>query len=285
MGAAAQQVLPGLSRRRITELGVRQCCVPRRRHRPGPRRVRRDVLGYRHGQPDYRAVLDDPAWTWCPSARRTRCHREIALAAAEAGKPFWIEKPVGRDARRDGRVARPPPSRSWSPRSRYNYRQRPRRWRTSGSWWQPASWAGSPGSCVFLNGQRGRPARRAVLALPARARRQRVLRRPALPRRDLVAYAAGPVHRPDRRGERRLGHRATRAGRSPRDGQRHGVLPGRGRRRRAGRGRTTRHAATLVRFAGGALGRSRCPGWRRAAVPAAAGVSGTAARHLGLSSG
>jgi hypothetical protein len=35
-------------------------------------------------------------------------HHEIGLAAAEAGKPFWIEKPVGRDARdRRGRRRRP----------------------------------------------------------------------------------------------------------------------------------------------------------------------------------
>jgi predicted dehydrogenase len=65
----------------------------------------RDALGYARGSTDYRAVLADPDVDVVSICAPNVLHREIGVAAAEAGKHFWIEKPVGRDARETGEVA------------------------------------------------------------------------------------------------------------------------------------------------------------------------------------
>jgi predicted dehydrogenase len=65
----------------------------------------RDVLGYARGSGDYRDVLADPDVDVLSICAPNALHHEIGLAAAAAGKPFWIEKPVGRDARETGEVA------------------------------------------------------------------------------------------------------------------------------------------------------------------------------------
>ena len=65
----------------------------------------RDVLGYAKASTDYREVLADPDVDVVSICAPTGLHREIGVAAAEAGKPFWIEKPVGRDAKEAADVA------------------------------------------------------------------------------------------------------------------------------------------------------------------------------------
>jgi predicted dehydrogenase len=65
----------------------------------------RDVLGYEQGSIDYRAVLADPEVEVVSICAPNMLHREIGVAAAEAGKPFWIEKPVGRGADETAQVA------------------------------------------------------------------------------------------------------------------------------------------------------------------------------------
>jgi predicted dehydrogenase len=65
----------------------------------------RDVLGYARASGDYRDVLADPDVEVVSICAPNALHREIGLAAAAAGKPFWIEKPVGRDARETAEVA------------------------------------------------------------------------------------------------------------------------------------------------------------------------------------
>ncbi|WP_345801276.1 Gfo/Idh/MocA family oxidoreductase [Microbacterium sp. AZCO] len=57
-----------------------------------------DVLGYRRAVADHRELLADPEIDAVSICSPNFLHHEIALAAAEAGKPFWIEKPMGRDA-------------------------------------------------------------------------------------------------------------------------------------------------------------------------------------------
>jgi predicted dehydrogenase len=57
-----------------------------------------DVLGYERSTLDFREVLADPEVDVVSICAPNFLHREFALAAAEAGKPFWIEKPTGRDA-------------------------------------------------------------------------------------------------------------------------------------------------------------------------------------------
>jgi predicted dehydrogenase len=56
------------------------------------------VLGYERSTLDYREVLADPEVDVVSICAPNFLHREFALAAAAAGKPFWIEKPTGRDA-------------------------------------------------------------------------------------------------------------------------------------------------------------------------------------------
>lgn len=54
-----------------------------------------DRLGYSRATDDYRDVLADPAVEVVSICAPNFLHREFALAAAAAGKPFWIEKPMG----------------------------------------------------------------------------------------------------------------------------------------------------------------------------------------------
>jgi predicted dehydrogenase len=54
------------------------------------------ALGYRQTVADYREVLAHPDVDVVSICSPNFLHHEIALAAIEAGKPFWIEKPMGR---------------------------------------------------------------------------------------------------------------------------------------------------------------------------------------------
>lgn len=55
-----------------------------------------DVLGYESAVADYREVIANPDVDVVSICAPNYLHKEIGIAAAEAGKPFWIEKPVGR---------------------------------------------------------------------------------------------------------------------------------------------------------------------------------------------
>ncbi|WP_242090649.1 Gfo/Idh/MocA family oxidoreductase [Curtobacterium sp. DN_7.5] len=57
-----------------------------------------DRLGYERAVADHREVIADPEVDVVSICSPNFLHREVAVAAAEAGKPFWIEKPMGRDA-------------------------------------------------------------------------------------------------------------------------------------------------------------------------------------------
>ncbi len=85
----------------------------------------REVLGYRRSGTDYRAVLNDPEVDIVSICAPNHLHREIGIAAAEAGKPFWIEKPVGRDAVETGEVAAAVRAANIETSVGYNYRGAP----------------------------------------------------------------------------------------------------------------------------------------------------------------
>jgi predicted dehydrogenase len=85
----------------------------------------REVLGYRKAGADYQDVLDDPDVEAVSICAPNALHRRIGLAAAEAGKPFWIEKPVGRDARETGAVAAAARAAGIATCVGYNYRHVP----------------------------------------------------------------------------------------------------------------------------------------------------------------
>ena len=65
----------------------------------------RNVLGYERGTADYRVVLADPEVDVVSICAPNFLHAEIGIAAAKAGKAFWIEKPVGRNATETESVA------------------------------------------------------------------------------------------------------------------------------------------------------------------------------------
>jgi predicted dehydrogenase len=55
-----------------------------------------DQLGYERATDEWRDVIADPDVDAVSITAPNRLHREVAVAAAEAGKHIWIEKPVGR---------------------------------------------------------------------------------------------------------------------------------------------------------------------------------------------
>jgi predicted dehydrogenase len=85
----------------------------------------RDVLGYARGSTDYRAVLADPDVDVVSICAPNMLHREIGVAAAEAGKPFWIEKPVGRSGAETAAVAAAARAAGVETSIGYNYRHAP----------------------------------------------------------------------------------------------------------------------------------------------------------------
>jgi predicted dehydrogenase len=55
-----------------------------------------DVLGFERACADYHEVLHDPEVDVVSICSPNFLHAEMGVAAADAGKAFWIEKPVGR---------------------------------------------------------------------------------------------------------------------------------------------------------------------------------------------
>lgn len=55
-----------------------------------------NVLGYVSATADYHEVLANPEVDVVSICAPNFLHAEVGIAAAKAGKPFWIEKPVGR---------------------------------------------------------------------------------------------------------------------------------------------------------------------------------------------
>src|SRR5919205_2151901 len=84
-----------------------------------------DVLGYARGSTDYQKVLTDPDVDVVSICAPNMLHREIGVAAAKAGKPFWIEKPVGRNAQETAEVAAAAREAGVATSIGYNYRHAP----------------------------------------------------------------------------------------------------------------------------------------------------------------
>jgi predicted dehydrogenase len=85
----------------------------------------RNVLGYARASTDYRDVLADHDVDVVSICAPNMLHREIGVAAARAGKPFWIEKPVGRDAAETAEVAAAAREAGVTTSIGYNYRHVP----------------------------------------------------------------------------------------------------------------------------------------------------------------
>ncbi|MDR6868882.1 putative dehydrogenase [Microbacterium resistens] len=84
-----------------------------------------DALGYREAVADYRDVLAHPEVDVVSICSPNFLHHEIALAAIAAGKPFWIEKPMGRSAEESGAIARAAEAAGLVTAVGFNYRHAP----------------------------------------------------------------------------------------------------------------------------------------------------------------
>jgi predicted dehydrogenase len=91
----------------------------------GVRAHARDVLGYARTTAAYRDVIQDPEVDVVSICAPNALHREVALAAAEAGKPFWIEKPMGRSAAESRDIARAAADAGVVTAVGFNYRHAP----------------------------------------------------------------------------------------------------------------------------------------------------------------
>src|SRR5260370_42188776 len=91
--ARAYQAVPSV----YPELGLRPRLVTAADTAADRIEYAKDVLDYERGTTDYREVLADPDVDVVSICAPNMLHREIGVAAARAGKPFWIDKPVGRD--------------------------------------------------------------------------------------------------------------------------------------------------------------------------------------------
>src|SRR3954447_15268659 len=69
------------------------------------RRRHAERVGFETTTPDWRAVIDDARVEVVNITLPNVMHREVALAALEAGKHVWVEKPVGRGVEDTAAVA------------------------------------------------------------------------------------------------------------------------------------------------------------------------------------
>ena len=84
-----------------------------------------DQSGFERCTTDWREVIADPAVEAVSITAPNHLHREVALAAAAAGKHFWCEKPVGRSAAETAEVAAAAASSGVRTIVGFNYRQAP----------------------------------------------------------------------------------------------------------------------------------------------------------------
>lgn len=84
-----------------------------------------NALGFQTTTPDWREVVEHPDVDVVSICTPNFLHRDVALAAAAAGKPFWIEKPMGRGAEESAEIARAAASAGIVTSVGFNYRHAP----------------------------------------------------------------------------------------------------------------------------------------------------------------
>lgn len=84
-----------------------------------------DVLGFAEGTTDYHEVLAHPEVDVVSICAPNFLHAEIGIAAAKAGKAFWIEKPVGRGVAETRSVEEAADSSGVTSSIGFNYRHAP----------------------------------------------------------------------------------------------------------------------------------------------------------------
>lgn len=107
------------------ELGIEPRLVIAADTEPSRIDFARDVLGFAEGTTDYREVLAHPDVDVVSICAPNFLHAEIGIAAALAGKHFWIEKPVGRGAEETNAVREAATAAGVVTSIGYNYRHAP----------------------------------------------------------------------------------------------------------------------------------------------------------------
>jgi len=110
---------------RYPELGLRARLVIAADTVEASAREAAEVLGYESWTLDYNDVLTHPDVDVVSICAPNFLHKEMALAAAKAGKPFWIEKPMGRSAAESGEIARAAQDAGIVTSVGFNYRHAP----------------------------------------------------------------------------------------------------------------------------------------------------------------
>ncbi len=156
------------------------------------------AFGFEHQLTDWRELVTrDDVDLVCVTGPNF-IHRDVAVAAAEAGKHLWVEKPAGRNAAETAEIVAAVDAAGVQTAAGFNYRNAPavelaRELVASGRLGTVEHT-----SVRFVSRLRRAPRRRAVVAVPQRVRRQRRARRPGQPR-----GRPGPL----RRGRHRRAHR------------------------------------------------------------------------------
>ena len=83
------------------------------------------TLGFERAVADYRDLLADPEVEVVSICAPNFLHHEIALAAIAAGKPFWIEKPMGVNAAQSREIAQAAAAAGLATAAGFNYRHQP----------------------------------------------------------------------------------------------------------------------------------------------------------------
>ncbi|GAA4676752.1 Gfo/Idh/MocA family protein [Frondihabitans cladoniiphilus] len=104
MGRLHTRAYKGIAER-YPELNVRTRLVVAADPVPASQAEAVNLLGYERAVADYHEVLADPEVDVVSICAPNFLHKEMALAAAAAGKPFWIEKPMGRSAAESAEIA------------------------------------------------------------------------------------------------------------------------------------------------------------------------------------
>ena len=117
----AYQALPVV----YPELGVKPRLVIAADTAPDRIEYATDVLGYEQGTLDYHEVLNHPDVDVVSICSPNFLHKEVAIAAAKAGKAFWLEKPAGRGLAETQDIARAAKEAGVLSTIGFNYRNAP----------------------------------------------------------------------------------------------------------------------------------------------------------------
>ena len=142
---------------RYPELGVRPYLAHACDTAPERLTFARDVLGFERAGTSWQELIDDPKVEVISICAPNALHRDIAVAAAEAGKPFWVEKPVGLHAGQTAEIVAAAEKAGVVTCVGFNYRHTPAVQRL-----RALITGGELGRvtrvrCVFLNGQAADP--------------------------------------------------------------------------------------------------------------------------------